>query len=75
MSMSQGSQGSEGSEGSQGSASSVEEPVAQLAKIFKATVPRDTGGTTLFSRYDFINFRPWDGKQPGPNDVVFILVK
>ena len=49
---------------------SVEEPVAQLAKIFKTTVERipiDHGGG-----YKYTNIMPWDGKEPGTDDILFI---
>jgi hypothetical protein len=49
---------------------SVEEPVAQLAKIFKTTVKRvpiNHGGG-----YKYTNIMPWDGKEPGPDDILFI---
>lgn len=59
-----------GSEDSASSHDSVEEPVAQLAKIFKTTVERipiDHGGG-----YKYTNIMPWDGKEPGTDDILFI---
>ena len=61
---------SQGSEYSASSDDSVEEPVAQLAKIFKTTVKRvpiNHGGG-----YKYTNIMPWDGKEPGPDDILFI---
>ena len=61
---------SQGSEYSASSDNSVEEPVAQLAKIFKTTVERvpiDHGGG-----YKYTNIMPWDGKEPSHNDILFI---
>jgi hypothetical protein len=54
-----------GSEDSASSHDSVEEPVAQLAKIFKTTVERGRENK-------YTNTIPWDGKEPGPDDILFI---